>query len=63
MNGALLAEENSPYCVSWVGLDQSYQEEDGFTLLLSAQKYAVSVSEHGGHTITLSDRDGQEYGF
>ncbi|MGI5310362.1 hypothetical protein [uncultured Limnobacter sp.] len=53
---------DNEYLVTWVGMDRSYHEDE-FSSLENAQRHAVSISEHGGHSITLSDDEGNEYDF
>ena len=48
--------------VSWIGMD-SVDYTDPKPTLQEAQKHAVMLSEHGAHTITITDVDGCEYGF
>lgn len=50
------------YEVSWTGMDRGHYIDPKPTLQ-EAQDHAVMLSEHGGHTITITDVDGCEYGF
>lgn len=48
--------------VTWTGMDH-VQYEDECTSLENARSRAVTVSEHGGHSISITDEDGVEYPF
>jgi hypothetical protein len=53
---------NDQFIVSWFGMDGSCQENE-FSDLAQAQRHALNVSEHGGHSISIIDSDGDDYGF
>lgn len=55
-------QSDDEYQVTWVGMDGSYNEDE-FSSLERAQQHAVCISEHGGHSITLSDVEGNDYDF
>lgn len=57
-----VTENDNEYQVTWVGMDGSYNEDE-FSCLDDAKRHALSISEHGGHCITLSDDEGNDYGF
>lgn len=46
-------ENDNEYQVTWVGIDGSYNEDE-FSCLDDAKRDALSISEHGGHCITIS---------
>ncbi|EKG0020384.1 hypothetical protein RZ186_003622 [Vibrio cholerae] len=57
-----VTESDNEYQVTWVGMDGSYNEDE-FSCLDDAKRHALSISEHGGHCITVSDDEGNDYGF
>lgn len=57
-----LPVEDEVYEVSWTGMDGVDYVDEKHSLQ-EAQAHALMLSEHGAHCITITDVDGDEFGF
>ena len=57
-----MKKNDERFTVTWLGMD-GLDHEDEFTSLSEAQHHAVCISELGAHCITVSDSNGDDYGF
>lgn len=57
-----LIVEDEVFEVSWSGMD-GVDYVDVKNSLRAAQDHAIMLSEHGAHCITITDVDGDEFGF